>query len=655
MISMVRINFGGGAAGAVLVLLAPAAGAQVQVLPEVVVSASRIPVPAEQVGSAYTVIPSEALRRQQTTLLSEALRDVPGLAVNRAGVAGNTTQVRIRGAEANQTLVLIDGIEVADPTVSEFNFASLLAEDVERVEIIRGPQSALYGADAIGGVINIITRRGSKDGTVVGGMAEAGSFGTRQVNGSVRSGTERWNGALSATWLETNGTNIARFGDEDDGATNLTLFGNGGVQALDNLEIRLSGRYVATENEFDPQDFAFPATPTNGLVIDGDEVQETDQLFGRIEATLTLLDGSLEQTLGAAGSDVTKEFESDGVRTSTNEGTRTSLDYQSTLRFDTAEIADAAHTLVFLVEREDESFENRGAGPDAPENQEQDRHLWGLVGEYRLDLFERLFLSGALRHDFNSDFEDATTWRATAAYVVPWTETRLHGSYGTGVTNPTFFEQFGFFPDSFTGNPDLRPEESEGFDIGIEQPFWDGRVVVDVTYFQADLDDEIVTVFDPATGFLSVDNQAGRSERQGIEVSLEADLTDGLSLDVAYTYLDAEDPDGLIEIRRPRHSASLGLDQRFLDDRANLGVSVRYTGAQEDSEFVATTPDSRVELDPYTLVNLYGGYQITEQVEAFGRIENLLDQDYEEVFSFTSPGIGAYAGVRVRFGPFGNL
>ena len=646
------LSRGTGLAGAAITLTTATAIAQeqIQVLPEVVVSASRIAVPAEQVGSAYTVITGERLRRQQTTLLSEALRDVPGLAVSRAGVPGNTTQVRIRGAEANQTLVLIDGIEVADPTISEFNFASLLAEDIERVEVIRGPQSALYGADAIGGVINIITRRGA-DGTFVGGSAEAGSFGTRQLNGSLRSGSERWNGALSATWFETEGTNISRFGDEDDGAENLTLFANGGVQVLDNLEVNLSGRYVTTMNEYDPQDFAFPVTPTNGLVIDGDELQETDQLFGRIEATLTLWDGHLEQTVGAAGSEVTKDFETDGVRTSRNEGTRTTLDYQSTLTFETPEVGDAAHTLVFLAEREDESFENQGADPDAPENQEQDRHLYGLVGEYRLDLFERLFLSGALRHDLNSDFEDATTWRATVAYEVPWTESRLHGSYGTGVTNPTFFEQFGFFPDSFVGNPDLRPEQSEGFDIGVEQPFLDGRVVLDVTYFQADLEDEIVTVFDPATAFLTVDSQAGRSERQGVEVSLEAELGEGLSLDAAYTYLDAEDPDGLIEIRRPRHVASLGLDQRFLDERANVGITVRYNGQQEDSEFVSTTPESRIELDPYTLVDVYGGYRITDQVEAFARIENLLDQDYEEVFSFTSPGIGAYAGLRVRFGP----
>lgn len=621
-----------------------------QVAPETVVTASRVAVPAAQVGSAVTVITGEELEQRQTVLVSDILRDVPGLAVNRAGAVGNTTQVRIRGAEANQTLVLIDGVEVADPTISEFNFANLLAADIERIEIVRGPQSALWGADAIGGVINIITKRG-REGYAITGSAEAGSFGTLQTSAGLRGGGERWNGAFSAAHLTTDGTNISRFGDEDDGAHNLTLSANGGVELTDDLEVEVTGRYVDAGNEFDPQDFAFPPTPTNGLVIDGDEEQDTRQFSGRIEATLNLFDDHWEQTIGAAGTDLEKEFTTDGVRSSLNKGQRTTIDYQSTLRFDTQEVADAAHTLIFLAEREDETFENQGATPDAPENQEQDRDSVGLVGEYRLDLWDSLFLSGAVRHDVNSDFEDATTYRATAAYILPWTGSRLHGSYGTGVTNPTFFEQFGFFPDSFIGNPDLSPEESEGFDIGIEQPFLDRRLVLDVTYFQADLEDEIVTIFDPATAFLTVDNQDGRSRRQGVEVSIEAKPRSGMTLNAAYTYTDSTDPDDQQEIRRPKHIASLDVAQRFWADRASLGLGVTYTGSQQDSEFVSTTPEDRVELDDYTLVSVYGSYRVNDNVEAFARVENLLDQDYEDVYSFTSPGLGAYAGIRLTFGP----
>lgn len=622
---------------------------EVRVAPETVVTASRVPVPAEQVGSAVTVITGEQLERRQTVLVSEILRDVPGLAINRAGAVGNTTQARIRGAEANQTLVLIDGIEVADPTISEFNFAPLLAADVERIEVVRGPLSALWGADAIGGVINIITKRGRKGWQATGSL-EGGSFGTLETSAGLRGGGARWDAGGAAAYLQTDGINISRFGDEDDGADALNLSLNGGVELLDNLEVRLSGRYIDSENEFDPQDFAFPLTPTNGLVIDGDEVQTTEQFFGGVEATLGLFGDLWEQTVGVSGSDVEKEFLTDRSRTSLNQGQRGKVDYQSTVRFDTPELAQAAHTLILLAEYETESFENQGATADAPENQEQGRHATGLVGEYRLDLFDQLFLAGAVRHDINSDFEDATTWRGSAAWVLPWTGSRLHGSYATGVTNPTFFEQFGFFPDSFVGNPDLRPEESEGFDVGIEQPFLGDRLVVDVTYFHADLDDEIITTFDPDTFLLSVDNEDGRSKRQGIEVSVEAEPWAGLTLDAAYTFTDATDPDEREEIRRPEHVASLAATQRFYQDRASLGFSVRFNGSQEDAEFVSATPEDRVRLDSFTLVDVYGSYRITDAVEAFARVENLLDEDYEEVFSFTSPGIGAYGGVRVRFG-----
>lgn len=260
-------------------------------------------------------------------------------------------------------------------------------------------------------------------------------------------------------------------------------------------------------------------------------------------------------------------------------------------------------------------------------------------------------MSGAVRHDINSDFDDATTYRVAGAYVLPWTGTRLHASYSTGVTNPTFFEQFGFFPGSFVGNPNIKPEESQGWDVGVEHPFLGGDLVLDVTYFQTNLEDEIITTFDPMTFLLGVDNLDGESEREGIEVSLRAEPLEGLSVDAGYTFTQSTDATGRTEVRRPKHIAHLNLNQRFLDDRANIGLSVRYTGKQSDAEFVSLTPQDRVDLDAFTLVNLTGSYQITDHIQAFARLENLLDENYEEVFSFVSPGIAGYAGVRIKFGP----
>ncbi|HWL70015.1 MAG TPA: TonB-dependent receptor [Geminicoccus sp.] len=618
-------------------------------LPGVVVSASRIAVPAEQVGSSVTVITAEELAERQTVLVADILRDVPGVAVSRSGGVGTPTQVRIRGAEANQTVVIIDGVEAGDPVSGEFDFGSLLAGDIERIEVLRGPQSALWGADAIGGVVNIVTRKGTK-GWQAHLSGETGSFATVLGNARIAGGNDRVDGALAVSGLTTEGFNIAREGGEKDGAGNLTLQGNLRYRPLDNLELALTGRHADTRTDTDPQDFAFPPTPTNGLVIDGDEQTRTSQFTGRAQATLDLMEGAWRHTLGANLTEIDYRYYIDGQRTGGNDGRRTRFDYQSSYRFETPGFAAATHDLILLAEHARETFENMGATPDAPENQKRHRDQTGLVGEYRLGLWQQLFLSGAVRQDWNSGFDDATTWRLTAAYLVPAVGTRLHGSYGTGVTNPTFYEQFGFFPESFVGNPDLKPEKSEGFDVGIEQPFFDGRLVADLTFFHTDLEDEIVTAFDPATFLSTVVNQDGRSRRQGVELALTAEPWAGGSLHAAYTYTDAEDPDGGQEVRRPRHVASLQASQRFLDGRAQLGIGIQYNGRQTDSEFVSTTPGTTVELDSYTLVDLFGAYALTDRVELYGRVENLFDESYEEVFSYSAPGIAFYAGMRVSLG-----
>lgn len=618
-------------------------------LPDLVVSASRVAVPAEQVGSAVTVITAQDLEERQTVLVSDILRDVPGLSVNRMGGVGAVTQVRIRGAESNQTVVIIDGVEAGDPVSGEFDFSTLLASDIERIEVLRGPQSALWGADAIGGVINIVTRKGAK-GWQAHLSGEGGSFGTAQGNARISGGTDKMDGAFSIAGLTTDGINFAREGSEKDGAANVNLNGNVRYRPTDLLELSLTGRYVNARTDTDPQDFAYPPTPTEGLVIDGDEEARTSQFSGRAQASLALLDGAWVNTLGANLTNSDSRYYTDGARTNSNEGQRAKIDYQSSYQFDTPGFADGAHELILLGEYGRETFENKGASPDAFENQKRHREQTGLVGEYRLGLWDQLFLSAALRQDWNTGFDDATTYRLTGAYVLPRVESRLHASFGTGVTNPTFYEQFGYYPGSFVGNPDLKPEKSKGFDIGIEQPFWDRRVVADITYFHTDLEDEIVAEYDPVTFLSTTVNQDGRSKRQGVELSLSAEPWEGFTARASYTYTDAKDPDGGQEIRRPRNVASLSASQRLLENKALLGFSVQYNGKQVDSEFVSSTPGTRADLDAYTLVNLFGSYALTEQMELYGRVENLFDEDYEEVFSYNTPGIAFYAGMRVRFG-----
>jgi vitamin B12 transporter len=634
--------------GSITVLLATTGAAQtepeVQLLPDTVVKANRVPVPSEQVGSAVTVITAEEMEERQVRLVSEVLRDVPGLAVSRNGPVGQITQVRIRGAEGNHTQVIIDGVEANNPGADdEFNFAHLLAEDIERIEVIRGPQSALWGSEAVGGVINIVTKKGKK-GLRGSGYLEAGSFNTVDGNVALSGGGESYRYSAAGTFLSTDGVNMSRFGTEEDGYRNATLNLTGSVEPGQTLELSGNARFINTKVESDPQDFT-TGSPTDGFTIDGDNERTTQEIYARAQAKLALFEGAWQNTVGGNLTSVDGKNNADGIFSSGTDANRTRFDFQSSVFFSTPQLAEADHTAIFYFEHSRENFENTFPDPLSMANQKQSTFVNSVAGEYRLGLWQSTFLSGSLRYDDNDLFDPATTFRFTGAQLFADIGSRLHGSVGNGVKNPGFFDLFGFTPAFFIGNPDLRPEKSEGWDIGWEQTLLGGSLVFDLTYFQANLEDEIVAVFLP-TFVSTVINQDGESKRRGIEVEVKGRIRRNTDVALAYTYMNSEDPDGLDEIRRPNHIASLVINHRFAAGKGNVNLNIRYNGPMDDLQFTSVG-SNRVKLDGYTLVGLGASYQLTRNVQLFGRIENLLDQSYEEVFSNQTPGIGAFAGVRM--------
>ena len=611
---------------------------------ELVVVASHLPRPAREVGSAVTVLDAGDIDLRRVNLGSELLREVPGLAVNRSGQVGNVTQVRIRGAEGNHTLVLVDGIEANDPGFgSEFNFADLLTYDVGRIEVLRGPQSALYGSDAIGGVISITT---AEPETGFGGHAEAegGSFGTRQLGASVSGGSDDIAGSLSAMRYETDGISASAIDPEKDGYETTTLHGKLEAEMNEWLTARVVLRRADNEVESDRQDFDFPPTPTEGLIVDSDDLAESRQHYGLVEVSAALFDGRWLQRAAAGYTDTHSDNFSGGSRVSGNRGERRKVEYQSTLRLGGGVWR---HALTGGVQRELLEFEAISAD-FADANQTRSDDQTSFVAEYALTHGRGAALSVSVRHDDNDRFDDATTYRVTGSWLLETSGTRLHASYGEGITNPSFVELFGFTPSSFQGNPDLEPEESESFDVGIEQSLFGGRALVDVTYFDATLTSEIATVFDFDTFTSTAINQAGESERQGVELSVDARLADAWSLTGSYTWLDATEPDGRREVRRPRHSGSVNVNYAILAGRVNVNVGAVYNGEQEDSEFASSTPRSRLTLDDYVLVNAAATVDVNDRLQVFLRGENLLDEEYMEVFGYRSPGAAAYAGVRAR-------
>lgn len=604
---------------------------------DIIVSASRSGLldTTGRYPGAVSLITADQLDQRQTRDIADVLRDVPGVAV--AGIAGQT-QIRLRGSEANHVLVLVDGIEVSDPFAGEFDVGTLQAEPGARLEVLRGAQSALYGSDAIGGVIAYH----SASGRAVPGFAarlEGGTQGT--VNGALRYGAngDSWDAALSAVVVSTDGQPNARGGTRDIGRDSYTLAGKGSVNVSDTLTLRAAARFIRTEGLFNDQDFD-ATSPTFGFTIDSPGSRFTNEaIYALVGARLDTLEGRWTHDLSAQIADVARDTFGAFGQASGSKGDRVKASYVTAFA-----LADD-HNLTFAADYEVEGFRNTLASSGGFTGRREVEQV-GLVGEYRY-AGEVFHVSAAIRHDINDLFQDATTFRVGAGYRITDT-TRLRAAAGSGVKNPGFFELYGFVDGRFIGNAALRPEKSTGWEAGLDQQIGENANLA-VTYFDSELEGEIFTTFPPPNFIATPANRATKSKQRGVEVSLGAKLAEQWSLDAAYSYLDAEE-NGVEEVRRPQHIASAALTWTAPGDTASATLVVRHNGATPDVAF--TDPSLvpvRVTLDDYTLVNLNARMKLTETLSAFARAENLLGEEYEQVFSFVSPGRSAVVGVEARF------
>jgi len=610
---------------------------------------------SRKLGTAVSVVTGADLKARQIRNGAEALRSLPGVSVSAQAGRQNLTVVRIRGAESNQTLVVIDGVEVNAGSDGFFDFSNLLVDDIAQIEVIRGPQSGLYSSGAIGGVINIVTR-GGKGPLTVRARAEGGSFGTKAGMVGISGGNDRAHANLVVSGIETDGFNIAATGSEDDGGEFNTVSFTGGILVFDNLKLDATLRRSRRDGDRDGVDNVDPAT---GLSVASDELStfSSEVLLGRLAATLDTFDGRWLHRVYLQGTETENSDLSRGTfdpaagSLSRNISTMSEYGYLTTYRLDGPDGLPVQHVFTGLVEHRREAFEQPLISGDAFE---RDRD--SLAGEVRGDYFDALTLIGNVRHDFNEGFDDATTWRAAASLRPSDSPFRLHASVGTGIKYPSFSEQFGEF-FGFVPNSNLVPEESLGWDAGIETTLFGGRAVVDVTYFNTRLENEIDFDFGPppaACGgapFCYIPfNRTGVSRREGIEVEARALVANGLSVGFAYTYLDAREDNGLEEIRRSPHSGRADVNYSFVGDRANLNVAAIYNGTMQDLGFDPVSfTSSRVALDEYWLLNLAASYKVAPGVELFGRVENALNEDYQEVFGFETADIAAYAGVRFTY------
>ncbi len=595
-------------------------------------------VDADHIGTAVSVVTAAELKAQQIRTAADALRSLPGVEVSQAGSAGGLIQVRIRGAEGNHTLVMIDGIEASNSSSNEFDWSNLLADDIDRIEVIRGGQSGIYGSKAIGGVINVITRSG-KGPIAASARTEFGGYGTKDVSARVSGGTDRFWLALSAGYRAQNDFNWDIWGSEDDPWQHSTLNVRGGATLLPGMvldfSLRKSNKFANTDADtFGPR----PQSPHNSA-IDAANTSEDDLFLGGLNLRWDSFGGAFTQLAKANRNTLFNSNFAEGPfgGTATNDSIANTFSYLATYRFSTPGFGQAQHSVSGFIEKKDEEFTPVASFTDGLARH---RSYVATVGEYRLGLFDHLFLAGSVRRDDNDNYVDFTTWHTDASLNLHEIGVRPHASAGTSVALPGMFEQFGTILGEFVGNPNLTPEQSFGWDAGIEITVVKDRATIDVTYFEADLTDKIA-------GFgTTLINLPGVSHRSGVELSGRVMVFAGLSLGATYTFLNATDPAGAEEVRRPKNAGRGDANYSFDGGRGNFNIAAIYNGEMNDTDF-ATFPAGVVTMGSYWLVNAAASYKLSPQAEIFGRVENLLDERYQEVLGYNTLGIAAYGGIRV--------
>lgn len=593
-----------------------AAGPQ---LPPVVVTASRIPQETGRSGSSVSVITREELEQRGITQVFDALRLLPGVTVSRSGGVGGVSSVRLRGASQGQVRVMLDGVLLNDPASVDgsFDFNHLTVNGIERIEVVRGAQSALHGSDAMGGVINIITRKGA-DGAGRTAFAEGGSFHTLQAGAGLYDSTGKWDYGLEARHMQTQGFSHSSAGGENDEARNQAVNGSVGYRMSEALEVEASGAYSRLYSGFDP-----------AALTDGDAYLEKQQFVGQISADWQATE-NWKHRLSLQGTDTRRSFDEPlgWFRYSTFDGSVLASEYETTL-----ELTDSQTLVTGLrSERHEAKTSTTQAGVQSTDLDAAIRQ-YALFGEYGVALGEHTDMTVGLRMDEHERFGSHWTQRATLSHMLPEWQARVFSSIGTGFKAPTLFQLYSIY-----GEEGLSPEKGISYEAGFEKSLWEERALVNVTAHYTRYEDLI----DFDAGLAQYGNIA-EAETYGIETLLELELSEHWALEGAYSWLQAEDRQTGAELpRRPEHSGSLGLEHRWLNG-AQVGGVLRMVSRQLDSNF---SPDYTAG---YAAVDMYGSYPVTEGWEIYGRIDNLLDRDYQEALHFNAAGISAYGGVRVQW------
>ncbi|MCT2399858.1 TonB-dependent receptor domain-containing protein [Novosphingobium mangrovi (ex Huang et al. 2023)] len=597
--------------GSTLVAATPAMAAEAN--DTIVVTATREPTPVTQIGQSVSVVTRDEIERSQATTATDVLARIPGLATAQSGGFGQPSSVFIRGADNAQSLVLIDGVRINDPgdVGGGFNFGSLTIAQFDRVEVVRGSSGVIWGSRAMGGVINFITARPTEQWHARA-QAEYGWRDRRQASLSAAGKLGPVGLTLGGNWMKGDGYSAfdeALGGTEKDGFESKSANARAEVELTQGLSVDAGGYWTKANYDYD------------NTGADALNVGLKRDALGYANLRYKGLDGRLNARVGYGLTD-TRRVSDDAVWGPYETNGRVER-FEGQASFAPIEMV----SVLVGAETEKQKFDDNYGSKDSTS-------IDSVYGNLTLRPLAGLTLNGGLRYDDNSDFGDRTTFAANGAWVIGSGDDApvLRASYGEGFKAPSLYQLY-----TNAGFRALDPETSKGWDVGIEQPFAEGTGRFTVTYFDRKTKNLIDYDF-ASWNYYNI----GRTRAQGVELGMQVVNWNGFDVNLAYTYLDATDETtGAQLARRPKNNFYASIDKAW-EVGLKLGADLRVGGGRYDDMANFN------RLEGFTVVGLRGAFTVTDNIEVYGRVENLFDKHYEVVRTYGTPGRSAYAGVRVK-------